>query len=323
MEKPEVSVVIVSYNTADLLRGSLLSLEAGLAGVTYETWVVDNASSDGSAEMVAKEFPAARLIANRENLGFAKANNQALRLMNGNYALLLNSDAMLEPGTGKALLDFIRTRPLAGMAGPRLLGPGRRVQPSTYPLPGFWNELLRATKLYALLPRGPVSRLLLGSFFDHGSALRVGRLTGACVLVPKTAMDAVGLLCEDFFFYGEVHDWCWTMIERGLEIWFYPGAAAVHLGGQSSKKKWDGGRARLVALDAHDRMLRRHRSGAAVALMHAAALAGDAGALAFRAVFRPARDAAETARLRAEVRWYLAKLFGIHLPAGPGGKDTA
>ncbi|MDD2805453.1 MAG: glycosyltransferase family 2 protein [Elusimicrobiales bacterium] len=316
MEKPEVSVIIISYNTADLLRRCLRSLPAGLPGTPYEVWVVDNASADGSAEMVHAEFPAARLILNTENLGFAKANNQALRLMTGAYALLLNSDAMLEPGAGRALLDFMKARPAAGMAGPLLLDGEGRARPSTYPLPGFWNELVKATKFYALLPAGAAGRLLLGSFFDHKSAARVGRLTGACVLVPKAVIDKVGLLCEDFFFYGEVHDWCWTMIERGLEIWFYPGAAAVHLGGQSSKKKWDSVRALLVTLDAHDRMLGRHKQRWLIGLMYAAALAGNAAALAYRAAFRPRRDETETARLRAETRWYLSKLFRAPLPAG-------
>ncbi|MDO8806546.1 MAG: glycosyltransferase family 2 protein [Elusimicrobiota bacterium] len=313
MGQDEVSIIIISYNTKDLLRQCLLSLAAGMGGAPYETWVVDNASSDGSREMVEKEFPGINLIANAENLGFAKANNQALKLMKGSFALLLNSDAMLEPGAGKSLLDFLKSHPRAGMVGPVLLDAARRVRPSTYPLPGFWNEFSRASKLSALLPGRLKAGLLLGSFFDHKTALKAGRLTGACIMVPKAAMDEAGLLCEDFFFYGEVHDWCWTMIEKGREIWFYPGAAAIHLGGQSSKQKWDIVRASLVTLAAHDRMLKRHKALFLVKLMYASALAGDAAALAYRKLFNPRRDENETARLEAETSWYLNELFRIPL----------
>lgn len=310
MEKTEISVIIISYNTRELLRESLLSLEAGMAGAPYETWVVDNASSDGTREMVTKEFPAVNLIANEENVGFARANNQALRLMKGGFALLLNSDAMLAPGAGKFLLDFLKARPSAGMVGPLLLDREGRVRPSTYPLPGFWLELLKATKAYVLLPRGLRARLLLGSFFDHKTEVRAGRLTGACVMVPKAAMDKAGLLCEEFFFYGEVHDWCWTMIEKGMEVWFSPGASAVHVGGQSSRKKWDAVRSFLVTLGAHDRMLRRHKPLLLIKLMYAATLAGDAAALAYRGITSARRDETETARLRAEFGWCLRMLAG-------------
>jgi len=261
--------------------------------------------------MVREQFPGVSLIENHENLGFAKANNQALRVMKGNFALLLNSDAMLDPGAGKLLLDFLKNTPIAGMVGPQLLDSERRVRPSTYPLPGFWQEFIKAARLYTLLPDGLKARLLLGSFFDHKTALKVGRLTGACIMVPKAAMDEAGFLCEDFFFYGEVHDWCWTMIEKGREIWFYPAAAAIHLGGQSSKQKWDLIRAFLVTLNANDRMLKRHKPLFLVKLMYAAALTGDAAALAYRILFNPARDENETARLRTETRWYLKELLKI------------
>lgn len=309
MEQLEVSIIIVSFNTKELLRQCLLSLPQGMGGAAYETWVVDNASSDGSPEMLKEEFPGINTISNTENLGFAKANNQALRLMKGSFALLLNSDAMLEPGAGKSLLDFLKTHDRAGMVGPVLLDAERRVRPSTYPVPGFWNEFIKASKLYTLLPGEMKVRLLLGSFFDHKTALKAGRLTGACIMVTKEAIDEAGLLCEDFFFYGEVHDWCWTMIENGREIWFYPGAAAVHLGGQSSKQKWDLVRAFLVTLDAHDRMLKRHKSFLLVKLMYAVALAGDAAALAYRRLVNPPRDENETLRLETETRWYFNQLF--------------
>ena len=246
MNQCEVSVIIVSYNTRELLRSSLLSLEAGLKGAGYEVWVVDNASSDGSVDMVREQFPGVNLIENKDNLGFAKANNQALRLMKGDFALLLNSDAMLEPGAGKLLLDFLKNTPRAGMVGPQLLDAERRVRPSSYVLAGCWQEVIKAAKLYALLPAGLKAKLLLGSFFDHKTTVKAGRLTGACIMIPRTSINKTGLLCEDFFFYGEVHDWCWTMIEKGLEIWFYPSAAAVHLGGQSSRQKWDMVRAFLI-----------------------------------------------------------------------------
>lgn len=310
MENCEVSVIIISYNTRELLRSSLLSLDSGLKGVSYEVWVVDNASSDGSTEMVKELFPGANLIENRENLGFAKANNQALRLMKGSFALLLNSDAMLEPGAGTLLHDFLKENPRAGMAGPQLLDSERRIRPSTYPIPGFWLEVIKAAHLYALLPDSVKAGLLQGSFFDHKTRVKTGRLTGACVMIPRSALDEIGLLCEEFFFYGEIHDWCWTLREKGWDIWFYPAAAAVHLGGQSSKQKWDMIKSFLVTLEANGKMLKRHKRLFQVKLMYAATLAGDALSLAYRKLRRGRHDENETARLEAETRWYFSELFG-------------
>lgn len=310
MKKTDVSVVIVSYNTKDLLRRSLLSLAKGLDGTEYEVWVVDNASSDGSQDMVRLEFPAVNLIANIENLGFAKANNQALRKMRGSYALLLNSDAMLEPLAGKQLLDFLKATPAAGMAGPALLDGERRISPSTYPLPGFWVEFIKAFKLYRLLPAATMSRTLLGSFFDHRSTLRAGRLTGACVMVPKTAIDLAGFICEDFFFYGEIHDWCWTMKEKGLEVWFYPAAAAIHLGGQSSSQKWDKLGTAAASLEAVDRMLKRHMPPLKIKILYGVALIGDTLSLFRRRLSGGTDNSNEAERLKAEADWYYSRLFG-------------
>jgi hypothetical protein len=233
-----VSIIIISYNTRDLLRRCLQAAFANSAGVASEIFVVDNASADGSAEMVRQEFPAAMLLENRENAGFAKANNQALKLMKGEFALLLNSDALLSPGSLETLLSFANRQPRAAIIGPRLVNGEGRLQPSTYTAPSAVNELLKTLRLYKLLPAPLNARLFLSSWFDHRTSRQAARLTGACVLLRRKALDEVGPLCEDFFFYGEVHDWCLRALRLGWQVWFCAETEVIHLGGRSSREKW-------------------------------------------------------------------------------------
>lgn len=309
MSQCEVSIIIVSYNTKDLLRQCLASVLEHTAGSAAEIFVVDNASSDGSPEAVKTGFPGVKLIENRENLGFAKANNAALKLMKGEFALLLNSDALLKSGTLEKLTAFAGSHPTAAMIGPRLLNGDGTLQPSTYPLPALGLELLKTFKLYGLLPGSLNAKLFLGSFFDHKTSVQAGALKGACVLVRKTAMEKVGLLSEDFFFYGEVHDWCWRMLESGWQIWFCAETEAVHLGGQSSKQKWDMTGSFLVTLEAYGKMLKRHKPLFLVKLMYAVTLLGDTLSLTYRKLRKNRHNENETERLRAEARWYLSELF--------------
>lgn len=310
MTAPGVSIIVVSYNTLELLRRCLAAAFRHSAGTASEIFVVDNASADGSAEMVRREFPAARLIENRENLGFARANNQALKLMKGEFALLLNSDALLTEGCLEALLAFMAGRPRAAMAGPRLIGGDGRLQPSTYTVPSPANELLKTLRLYKLLPAALNSRLFLSSYFDHRTSRQVGRLTGACVLVRRAAIEDAGLLAEDFFFYGEVHDWCLRLLGRGWQIWFCADTEVIHLGGQSSKQKWTDAERLAVNLRETERLLSRHLSPAAKWSIFALRLLSAWVARAYRAVSGGnAREPEAAAAIRAEAAW-LRRRFG-------------
>ena len=262
----EIAVVVVNRNAKEMLRKCLESLSTGFLDIPYDVWVVDNASEDGSADMVAQDFSDVHLIRNDENLGFAKANNQALKRTEAPFALLLNSDAILTEGCIAHLYNFLVGHPEVAIVGPRLLYEDGRLQPSTYPLPGLWEDLLTNLKLYKALPKRMKSRMFLGSFWDHDDTRSVGRITGACVLVKTDDLRAVNFLDEGFFFYGEIHDLCWTLWERGRETWLNPDSVVIHLGGQSSKKMWTYKEQRRRMWSENERLLRKHQGSNTVRL---------------------------------------------------------
>lgn len=239
MSQPSVvdaSVVIVSWNTRRLTSDCLASLPAAAGPLRWEAWVVDNASTDGSPEAIRTEFPDVHLIANAVNLGFAAANNLAIRASRGRYVLLLNSDTVMAPGSLAALVQFAEARPALGVAGPMLLNPDGSFQSGPIPFPSLWTEGLSTTGLgkrlrFAGYPsRGPEV---------SGLAQRTDYVSGACMLARRQAVDEVGLLDEGYFMYSEEPDWCWRMRQRGWETWYTPDARVTHFGGQSTHQVRD------------------------------------------------------------------------------------
>lgn len=208
---PEISVVVVSYNTADLLAACLDSVMAS-EGVSFEVAVVDNASKDESLDIVRKRFPSARLIANEINRGFGAANNQALPGCSGKYIILLNPDTTVEPDSFRKMAAFMEGRPEIGLAGPLVLNPdGTRQESVSFRYPGH----------------------------RHGAA-DLGRLPGeiacvlgACQIVRAGLLRNIGGFDEDFFLYGEEQDLCLRVRKSGFEIGFVGDAKIRHHGGQS------------------------------------------------------------------------------------------
>lgn len=229
----DISVVIVSYNTRDLLRECLASLRAGASGLTAEVFVVDNASRDGSAEMVESDFPQVVLIRNPDNRGYAAANNLALARASGRYAILLNPDTLVRPEAFTELVRFMDAHPRAGYCGPRLVSGDGSHQSSArrFPTPctGAWNMLGWDT-------RRPHSRHAQDLHRVGGDRveMRAGWMTGACLLARREAIAQAGLLDEGYFMYFEEVDWCRRMAAAGWEGWYVPSAEVVHYGGQSS-----------------------------------------------------------------------------------------
>lgn len=254
----KIAVVIVNRNTKDLLRDCLESLSFGFSGISYDVWVIDNASDDGSREMVTQAYPDIHLICNTENLGFAKANNQALKQIRQPFAMLLNTDTILTKDCVSKLYHFLIVNNEAAMVGPKLINRDGTLQFSTYPLPQLWKDLLMNFKFYKLLPKKTQAELFLGSFWDHDETRRVGRIKGACLLIRMDDISAVNFLDENFFFYGEIHDLCWRLWERGRDIWFYPQAEVFHLGGQTSKQMWNGKEKRRRMWRENEKLLRKH-----------------------------------------------------------------
>ncbi len=232
-----LSVCIVNWNTRALLRDCLVSLRDHPPLEPLEVIVVDNASGDGSAAMVAAEFPDAVLIANPDNRGYAAGNNQALARAAGDVLLLLNPDVVVHPDTLTHALAFLRARPRCAALGCRLVGTDGQAQRSVRgfpdPLPVLWEYL----GLARLFPRSRTLGAYRMTFFDYDQAAPVDQPMGTFLMIPRAALEDIGPLDPQFpIFFNEV-DWCWrAKRERGWEIWYTPDAVLTHHGGSSTRQ---------------------------------------------------------------------------------------
>jgi len=231
----EVSTSIVSYRTPTLLKQCLAALEAERSSVHLDVTVVDNASGDGSAEMVADQFPWVRLIRNPSNMGFGAAHNQALRRATGRYWVLLNSDAAPRPGALRLLVDFLENNPRVAVAGPRLRYPDGSVQPSRRRFPTVATLFMESTQIQRFLPRNQVLERFYVADRSDDEPQEVDWLVGACVCVRAAAAAEVGLLDEGFFMYSEELDWCRRFQAAGWRVAYVPSAEVVHQEGGSSR----------------------------------------------------------------------------------------
>ena len=230
----DLSVSIVSYNTRGLLERCLSSVFRETRGLEFEVFVTDNASSDGSAEMVRSKFPQVRLTANPENRYFGRAHNQALTRAQGRYAVILNPDLELRGNALKTLVDFMDANPKAGAAGPRILNADGTPQGSGDRLPTFVYGLFEALLLNTLWPSNPVRSSRRRPEWKRDTRESVESLGGACLMVRRALFETVGLLDEEFLLYWEEVDWCRRIVEAGSEVWFVPEAEVVHSGGAST-----------------------------------------------------------------------------------------
>lgn len=235
MSEFDLSIVIVNWNTHDLLAQCLQSIYDTINDLDFETIVVDNASSDGSLAMVRERFPQAHVIANSENVGFVRANNQAVARCQGRYVLLLNSDTQVLPGSLDKTVRFMDENPRAGIAGVRLLNPDGTFQASYTPFPTLWREFLILSGLGRLLIR-PIFPSY-GPQTGKGAQRIKGYMEGAYLMARRQAVDQIGGLDERIFMYAEDVDWCYRFHQAGWEVWYLSQASIIHYGGQSSKKR--------------------------------------------------------------------------------------
>jgi GT2 family glycosyltransferase len=233
--RPLVSVVIVSFNTRDLLRDCLASLENQAAGIAHEVFVVDNNSADRSPEMVGQEFPLVRLIRSETNLGFAAANNCAFPLCRGKYIVLLNSDAFLRPGAMRAAIAHMDARPQAGLGGARLIGRDASWQPSARMFPSLVNEFFSLSGLSVRYRKSRLFGRQDRTWADPLEAAEVDWVPGAFVILRRDVLERVGYFDEAFFLYYEEVDLCRRFKLAGYGIWYWPDIEVVHFGGESSK----------------------------------------------------------------------------------------
>ena len=223
----KLSIVIVSYNVCSYLEQCLQSVQTALEGIDGEVFVVDNHSDDDSVEVVRNRYPWVRLIANRENQGFARANNIAITQSEGEYVLLLNPDTVVEPDTLRKVLQFMDEHPKAGGVGVMMhQEDGTKAPESRRALPTPWVACLKMlgfTKRYYM------------SFLSWNEPARIEVISGAFCLLRRKAIDEIGLLDEDFFMYGEDIDLSYRLLKGGWENWYVP-ASIIHYKGRSTRK---------------------------------------------------------------------------------------
>ncbi len=233
----DFSLIIVNYNVREFLRQALLSLRKALVNVSAEIFVVDNASDDGSADMVRTQFPECTLIANQENLGFARANNLALEQARGRLLVLLNPDTIVQEDTFTAAREFMNTHPATGMMSCKVLNPDGTLQLAcrrSFPTP--WVAFTKLAGLSALFPHSRLFGRYNLTYLPEDETCEVEAISGSFMVVRRAALAQVGLLDEDFFMYGEDLDWCYRMRAAGWKIHYYPGTQIVHFKGESSRR---------------------------------------------------------------------------------------
>ena len=232
---PECSIVIVSWNVRDLLRACLCSLPAAAGpDLPVEVVIVDNGSTDGSAEMVRAEFPAVRLLAERQNHGYARGNNLGITASRGRLVLLLNCDTEMRPGSLAALIAYLDAHPAVGLVGPRLLNTDGSPQSSRRRFPTLATGLVESTPLQPFAAWLPALRRYYVLDRSDDTEQEVDWVTGACMLVRREALTAVGGFDPGYFMYSEELDLCRRIRQAGWRVAYLPTAVVVHHGGQSS-----------------------------------------------------------------------------------------
>ena len=223
----KLSIIIVSYNVRAYLEECLLSVRKALEGIEGEVWVVDNNSQDDSVETLRRDYPWVRLVTNTENLGFARANNLAIRQSQSDYVLLLNPDTVIEEPTLRGVLQFMDAHPGAGGAGVMMHNADGTVAPeSRRGLPTPW---VAGLKMIGFTQRYYMSHLP----WDQPG--RIDVISGAFCFLRRKAIDQVGLLDEDFFMYGEDIDLSYRLLKGGWQNWYLP-FSIIHYKGKSTQK---------------------------------------------------------------------------------------
>jgi GT2 family glycosyltransferase len=228
-----LSIIVVNFNTRDLLKACLGSVYTETKGVEFEVIVVDNNSCDGSQEMLEKEFPRVVKVFNRDNKRWAGGNNQGIKIAKGSIIALLNSDTVVIKDAFAKTIQFMNRFPEASIVGCKLLNPDGSLQTSCKGFPSIWNFFEESFFLYLLFPHSKIFGHYYLNGFKYDRIMPVDMVSGACFMVRRDTFENVGLFDESYYFYGEETDFCFRAKQLGRQTYFFPDAEVIHYGGGS------------------------------------------------------------------------------------------
>jgi GT2 family glycosyltransferase len=235
-DKTMISIIIVNYNAGKLLQRCLSSVYTETKNAPFGVWVVDNHSTDTSILRVRQHFPQVNLIENKENVGFARANNQAILKCTGSYILLLNPDTLILENAIEKMVEFMDRNPTVGICGCKVLNKDETLQLAcrrSIPTPGV--AFFRLTGLSKLFPKSKIMAKYNLTYLDPEEPQEVDAVSGAFLMIRREVVDNIGMLDERFFMYGEEMDWCLRTKKAGWTVMYYPDAEIIHHKGECSK----------------------------------------------------------------------------------------
>jgi len=233
----DLSIIIVNYNVKEFLQNLIHSIKKAVSGLEYEIIIVDNASDDGSVELLREKFPKIKLIINKENLGFGKANNIGLSIAKGDYFLLLNPDTLVAEDTFKKMISFFEDTPKAKLAGCKILNPDGTLQLACRrSFPGPWTSLCKVTGLSSLFPNSKLFARYNLTYLDENKTYEVDAISGSFMMMRKEVYLKVGGFDEQFFMYGEDLDLCYRIQQAGFKVYYVHDTQIIHYKGESTRR---------------------------------------------------------------------------------------
>jgi GT2 family glycosyltransferase len=233
----DLSIIIVNYNVKEFLQNLLHSLEKASSNISKEIIVVDNASDDGSVELLKSKFPKIKLIENKTNLGFGKANNQALNIAAGKYLLMINPDTIVGEDTLEKTISFFKSHGEAGLAGCKILNPDGTLQLACRrSFPGPWTSFCKVTRLSSLFPKSKIFARYNLTYLDENQTYEVDAVSGSFMMMTKDAYNKVGGFDEEFFMYGEDLDLCYRIQKAGFQVFYVHDTQIIHYKGESTRR---------------------------------------------------------------------------------------
>jgi len=233
----DLSIIIVNYNVKEFLQNLIHSIEKATLNLTKEIIIVDNASDDGSVDFIKDKFPEVKLIANKKNLGFGKANNLGLKIAAGEYILLINPDTLVAEDTFEKMIQFFNDTPAAGLAGCKILNPDGTLQLACRrSFPGPWTSFTKVTGLSTLFPKSKIFARYNLTYLDENKSYEVDAISGSFMMMRRSVYDKVGGFDEQFFMYGEDLDLCYRIQKSGFKVYYVYSTQIIHYKGESTKR---------------------------------------------------------------------------------------